>query len=71
MSHQIDRLAHDLTTIVQLLKWLYLRVKDGPYQEALNSACTEYFNSGEKSVALFGVLIRDTQPNERGEEQKS
>ena len=65
MGHQIDKLAHDLTTIHQLFKWLYLRVKDGPYREAFDRSCKSYFNSGRKSVALFGVLIRDTQPNER------
>ena len=65
MGHQIDKLAHDLTTICQLINWLHLRIKGGPYQEVFDRSCIDYFDSGGKSVMLFGVLIRDTQPNER------
>ena len=64
MDHQIDRLAHDITTIYQLIKWLHPRVRCGPHQAAFDRSCTNYFNSVKKSVAIFGVLIRDTQPNE-------
>jgi len=65
MGHQIDKLAQDLTTICQLIKWLHPRTKGGPYQEAFDCSCISYFNTGRKSLVLFGVLIRDTQPNER------
>jgi hypothetical protein len=43
----------------------HLRTKGGPYQEAFDCSCISYFNTGRKSLVLFGVLIRDTQPNER------
>ena len=65
MGHQIDKLAHDLTTSYQLIYWLHQRTRGKPYQEAFDSSCISYFNSGRKSIALFGILIRDTQPNER------
>lgn len=65
MGHQIDKLAHDLTTIHHLVKWLYFKVRKGPYRDAFDRSCINYFNSGCKSVALFGIVIRDTQPNER------
>lgn len=61
MGHQLDKLANNLTTICQLLKWLLPRVKDTPYQEKFSNAATCFFNSGNKQVVLFGILIRDTQ----------
>jgi len=65
MGYQIEILAADVTTFCQLLKWLYQRVKNSSHKEAFQRSCTNYFNSGGKSVVLFGVLIRDTLPNER------
>ncbi len=63
MGHQIDKLAHNLTTICQLLKWLLPRIKSTTHQSAFDQAAVTFFNSGNKSVALFGVLVRDTSPN--------
>ena len=63
MRHQIDNLASNLSLINQLLKWLLPRCK-GTHETFFNSAITLFLNSGNKAVALFGVLIRDTEPNE-------
>ncbi len=64
MGHQLDSLANDLTKIYQLLKWLLPRVKNSPYKASYDTASSSFFNSNNKSVAIFGVLIRDTSPNE-------
>lgn len=64
MIHQIDKLAADLKVINTLLKWLLPRCKNTDYETYFNAAVTLYFNSGNKAVTFFGVLIRDTTPNE-------
>jgi hypothetical protein len=64
MAHQIDKLASDLGLICQLLKWLWPRCKGSQYQSLFDAAVAVFLESGNKDVALFGVLIRDTAPNE-------
>ncbi len=67
LTSQIDRLAFNVTTINQILQWLYSRVKREhyhEYQEVFDSCCKSYFSSNRKLVALFGILIRDTKPDE-------
>ena len=64
MTHQIDNLANELSLICQLLKWLLPRCKGTAYEAAFNAAVGLFLDSGNKAVSLFGVLIRDTQPNE-------
>ena len=63
MTHQIDNLANDLTLICKLLKWLLPRCKGTDHETSFNAALGLFLDSGNKAVALFGVLIRDTQPN--------
>ena len=65
MGHQIDQLAHDLSAVFQLLRWLHPRVKGSEHETAFNGACAAYFNSGNRDAALFGVLVRDTVPDVR------
>jgi len=64
MTHQIDNLANDLGLINRLLKWLHPRCKGTEYEPSFNTAIALFLESGNKAIALFGVLIRDTQPNE-------
>jgi hypothetical protein len=64
ITHQIDNLASNLSLIVQLLKWLLPRCKGTQYETSFNAAITLLLNSKIKAIALFGVLIRDTTPNE-------
>lgn len=64
MTHQLDTLASNLATLCQLLKWLLPRVKGTEHETAFNNACTRYFNSGNRDLVLFGVLIRDQAVNE-------
>jgi len=64
MGHQIDNLATNLSSILQLLKWLLPRCK-GTQQESLyNSSIILYLTSGNKAVSLFGILVRDTEVND-------
>jgi hypothetical protein len=65
IGHQLDTLANDLTCICQLLKWLFLRVKNTIHQNSYERASISFYNSGNKSIALFGILIRDTKVNEK------
>ena len=64
MGHQIDDLATNLGSIYQRLMWLWVRCKNTVHEESFNTAIAVYFDSGNRAVALFGVLVRDTQPNE-------
>lgn len=65
LGYQIDKLASDLTKMCQLLLWLLPRVKGNKYEEKYNQAVMKFFDSGNRNVALFGILIRDTQINSR------
>jgi hypothetical protein len=64
MIHQLDTLASNLSTICQLLKWLLPRVKNTRHQTTFNVACTRYFNSGNRDLVLFGILVRDQDERE-------
>lgn len=65
MIHQLDTLASNLSTICQLLKWLLPRVKNTAHEAAFDAACTRYFNSGNRDLALFGILVRDQEAREK------
>ena len=64
MGHQIDNLSRNLGLINKLFKWLLPRCKGTKYETSFNAAIILFLKSGNKNVALFGVLIRDTEPNE-------
>jgi hypothetical protein len=64
MGHQLDNLANNLGLIYQLFYWLLPRCKGNKHEKLFNAAISLYLNSGNKAVALFGILIRDTEPNE-------
>ena len=64
MKHQIDELASDLGLINKLFRWLWPRCKGTANQTFFDAAVKLFINSGNKAVVLFGVLIRDTKPNQ-------
>lgn len=64
MAHQLDRLANDLSLIHRLLRWLLPRCKGTEHETSFRTALTGLLNSGNKAISLFGVLIRDIQPNQ-------
>ena len=63
MRHQIDNLANNLSLINKLLKWLLPRCKGTEYEASFNAAIGLFLESGNKAIALFGILVRDTRPN--------
>ena len=65
MINQIEKLATDLSVIIQLLIWLLPRCKGTEYETLFDSAIKLFLNSGNKAVSLYGILIRDTSPGER------
>lgn len=64
MTHQIDALATNLVIIYQLLKWLHHRCKGNEFEPLYREAVVDFLESGNELVSLFGILIRDTVPNE-------
>ena len=64
LIHQIDKLANNLSLARQLLIWLLPRCKGTDHEISFKAAVRLLLESGNKALALFGVLIRDTQPNE-------
>lgn len=64
IGHQLDTLASNLGIVCQLLKWLLPRVKGTSHEDSFNNACTRYFNTERRDLALFGVLIRDQEAKE-------
>jgi len=65
MTHQLDVLAADLSILVTLLKWLLPRCKGTAHENIFNTAVSSFLVSGNKSIALFGVLLRDTPADEK------
>ncbi len=61
---QLDNLANNLSLVRQLLRWLLPRCKGTVYETSFKAAVRLFLGSENKALALFGVLIRDTQPNE-------
>jgi len=64
MIHQIDNLACNLGLVCQLTRWLHIRCKKTKHEAQFNAAIKLFLSSGNKAISLFGVLIRDTRPNE-------
>jgi len=63
MIYQLDNLVNDLNKIRTILSWLWWRCKNTEHEQSYKDAISLLFNSGNKSVSLFGILIRDTTPN--------
>jgi hypothetical protein len=63
MVHQLDNLASDLGVLHQLLNWLLHRCKGSQHESTFQAAIKLLLESGNKAVALFGVLVRDTAAN--------
>jgi mRNA-degrading endonuclease YafQ of YafQ-DinJ toxin-antitoxin module len=64
LNHQIDNLVNNLSLVSQLLRWLYPRCKGTKHEENFKTAVKLFIQSGNKDIAAFGVLIRDTVPDE-------
>ena len=65
MTNQIKNLSKDLSLISTLIRWLFSRCRTASHKELFNSALKSFDDSRGKAISLYGVLIRDTQPNEK------
>lgn len=63
MTQQLEQLVSDLSLLFQLLRWLHPRCNTEEKRELFSKAVALFLASGNKEVALFGVLVRDTQPH--------
>lgn len=64
MIHQLDTLANDIRIHCSLITWLHPRCKHSECWTMFQEAIRAYLKSNGRDIALFGILIRDTQPNE-------
>ncbi len=65
MQHQLDTLAHQLRLHQCLINWLHARCKNTEFQPLFKRAVQNYLASQGRAIKLFGMLMRDTVPNER------
>jgi hypothetical protein len=65
MARQLENLATDEGLLHTLLRWLQPRCRGSSAEPHFNAAIRTLLQSGNKAMTLFGVLVRDTQPDER------
>jgi hypothetical protein len=64
MIHQLDKLCSDITIHFCLIKWLYNHCKNTEIWQFYQQCVKSYLESNGKNFALFGFLMRDTEPND-------
>ncbi|MDP1636612.1 MAG: hypothetical protein Q8K74_06320 [Candidatus Nitrotoga sp.] len=62
MTRQLENLATDVGLLHTLLRWLQPRCRGNSTEPHFNAAIKLLLQSG--AITLFGVLVRDTQPDE-------
>ena len=65
MARQLENLATDIGLLHTLIRWLQPRCRGNDSEPHFNAAISLLLQSGNKAISLFGVLVRDTQPDER------
>jgi hypothetical protein len=65
MTRQLENLATNEGLLHTLLRWLQPRCRGNSAEPHFNAAIRTLLQSGNKAMTLFGVLVRDTQPDER------
>jgi len=65
MANQLDKLADDLGLLHTLLCWLFPRCKGTSHESNFDHVVKRLLDSGNKAIVLFGILIRDTEPNSK------
>ena len=64
MTHQLESLATDMGLLYTLIRWLQPRCRGNSSEPLFNAAVGLLFQTGNKAMTLFGVLVRDTPPDE-------
>lgn len=65
MTHQLESLTTDIGILHTLIRWLQPRCRGNENEPLFNAAVSLLLRSGNKAMSLFGVLVRDTQPDEK------
>ncbi len=65
MPSQIRKLATDFVIVRTLFQWLFSRCRGTKHEKLFDSAIELFFNNGTGAISLYGVLIRDTRPDEK------
>lgn len=65
MTRQLETLVTDIGLLYTLIRWLQPRCRGNESEPHFNAAIGLLLQSGNKAMTLFGVLVRDTQPDER------
>jgi hypothetical protein len=65
MTHQLEKLSTDMGLLYTLIRWLQPRCRGNSAEPHFNAAIGLLLQSGNRAMTLFGVLVRDTQPDER------
>jgi len=65
MTRQLENLAVDMGLLYTLIRWLQPRCRGNSAEPHFNAAFRTLLQSGNKAMTLFGVLVRDTEPDER------
>lgn len=64
MTWQLEESARRLDMQRTLLQWLHARCKSDLHKDLYEKAVQRYLSSQGAEILVFGVLIRDTVPNE-------
>lgn len=65
MTNQIEKVATKLSLVMQLIKWLHPRCKNTSFESLFTDSIQHFIQYGNQAISLFGVLIRETSPNEK------
>ncbi len=71
MTRQLENLATDIGLLHTLIRWLQPRCRGNSAEPQFNAAISLLLQSGNKAISLFGVLVRDTQPDEKDVQNRS
>jgi hypothetical protein len=63
MAHQLERLEDDPDLQGTVLRWLHARCKGTPFWPQYQAAASRYLRSEGREFVLFGLLMRDTEPD--------
>lgn len=63
--NQLERIYGTRSIRLSLIKWLHIRCKNTEMWPYFQEAVETYLNSKEKSVILYGALMRDIDPQEK------
>lgn len=64
LGSQLFGLRDDKSVKTDLVKYIGRHASGKPWQSKFQSAAKRYFQSSGTDIAVYGVLIRDTAPNE-------